>query len=43
MPSRLIALLLLTDFDAHLPTRRIALVYWDGPQRHVAVKELLIR
>ncbi|PYP69759.1 MAG: hypothetical protein DMD41_16330 [Gemmatimonadetes bacterium] len=33
----------LADFDVHLPTRRIAFAYWDGQQRHVAVKELLTK
>jgi len=33
----------LADFDVHLPTRRIAFVYWEGVQRHLAVKELLTR
>src|SRR5438128_366318 len=33
----------LADFDVHLPTRRIAFVYWDGEQRHLAVKELLTK
>jgi hypothetical protein len=31
----------LADCDVHLPTRRIAFVYWDGRQRHLAVKQLL--
>jgi hypothetical protein len=31
----------LADFDVHLPSRRIAFVYWDGLQRHLALKELL--
>src|SRR6266550_1545356 len=33
----------LADFDVHLPTRRIAFAYWEGVQRHLAVKELLTR
>ncbi len=33
----------LADFDVHRPTRRVAFVYWNGQQRHVAVKELLTR
>ncbi len=33
----------LADFDVHLPTRRIAFVYWDGEQRHLAVKELQLK
>src|SRR6266568_5873898 len=33
----------LADFDVHLPTRRIAFVYWDGEQRHLAVKVLLTK
>src|SRR6266571_2585761 len=33
----------LADFDVHLPTRRIAFVYWEGVQRHLAVKELLTK
>lgn len=33
----------LNDFDVHLATRRIAFVYWDGTQRHLAVKELLAK
>src|SRR6266571_1202083 len=33
----------LADFDVHLPTRRIAFVYWHGEQRHLAVKELLTK
>jgi len=31
----------LADFDVHPATRRIAFVYWDGTQRHLAVKELV--
>ena len=33
----------LADFDVHPATHRIAFVYWDGEQRHLAVKELLPR
>jgi hypothetical protein len=33
----------LADFDVHPATRRIAFVYWDGAQRHLAVKELVTK
>ena len=33
----------LVDADVHLVRHRIAFLYWDGGQRHVVVKELLLK
>jgi hypothetical protein len=30
----------MVDFDVHPATRRIAVLYWEGSQRHLTVKEL---